>query len=141
MTAARLIRLTPIVCLAALAWTAAVTAQTSPPVFTAAQATSGRAVYAERCAACHLDDLGGNGDAPPVAGEGFIAGWKQKTTSDLLQYLKGMPPGGPALSEAEYLTVAAYLLEQNGAATGETPLTTSTNVMLGTIASGRRPPR
>jgi mono/diheme cytochrome c family protein len=111
------------------------------PVFTAAQAAEGRAAYTARCAACHLDDLDGNGDAPQVAGDAFVTNWKQKTTSDLLQYLKGMPPGGPALSEAEYVTVVAFLLEQNGAAAGETPLTSATNVAIGSVATGRRPAR
>lgn len=110
-------------------------------VFTAAQAAAGRTMYAERCAACHLDDLGGNGDAPPVAGADFVAGWKQKTTGDLLKYLRGMPPGGPALSDAAYLDVMAYLLDENGAAAGETPLTAATGATVGAIATGRRPAR
>ena len=122
--------------------TGAVAAQPSgAPGFTAAQAADGRTAYTARCAACHLEDLDGNGDAPQLAGDAFVSNWKQKTTSDLLQYLKGMPPGGPALTEAEYVTVVAYLLEQNGAAAGEAPLAAGTGAVIGSVATGRRPAR
>lgn len=110
-----------------------------PSIYTATQATAGREVYTTRCAACHLDDLGGNGDAPPIAGPDFIAHWRQKTTTDLLEYLKKMPPGGPALSDADYLTVLAYLLEQNGAVAGPTPLSATTSAPVAAVATGRRP--
>jgi mono/diheme cytochrome c family protein len=136
------VRAATIALAATAAWTGAVRAQpAATPVFTAAQAAAGRAAYTARCAACHLDDLDGNGDAPQLAGDAFLSGWKQKTTSDLLQYLKGMPPGGPALTESEYLTVVAFLLEQNGAVAGETALTAGTGVAIGTVATGRRPAR
>ena len=39
--------------------------------FTAAQAAAGRAAYQERCASCHLPDLRGSNEAPPLAGAQF----------------------------------------------------------------------
>src|SRR5262245_36514187 len=47
--------------------------QAQPPgTFTAAQADGGRALYQARCAGCHLPDLGGRGEAPPLAGANFL---------------------------------------------------------------------
>src|SRR5688572_27348996 len=48
--------------------------------YTAEQATAGKAAYEASCAACHGSDLMG---APPLAGEGFIGGWRTRTTRDM----------------------------------------------------------
>jgi len=37
--------------------------QPAPGPYTAAQAAAGHATYQERCASCHLDDLGGRFEA------------------------------------------------------------------------------
>ena len=47
------------------------------PVFTAQQAAAGRAAFNTTCAACHQTDLGGNNEAPQLAGGSFMAGWPQ----------------------------------------------------------------
>ena len=49
-----------------------------PPVFTAAQATAGRAVYTARCAGCHLPDLQGRNEASPLAGANFMNAWRAR---------------------------------------------------------------
>jgi mono/diheme cytochrome c family protein len=116
-------------------------APSSSAVFTAAQADAGGVLYRANCAACHAGDLGGGGDAPRLAGEDFVGAWKERTTRELFQYVQGMPPGGPRLNDEEYLQVASYLLEQNGAQAGAQPLTEDTAVPIGTIATGVRPPR
>src|SRR5438309_6372782 len=51
--------------------------------FTTAQLEEGRKVYMARCAACHLSTLAGQGDALPLAGNQFMAGWSNRTTQDL----------------------------------------------------------
>lgn len=49
--------------------------QAASTVFTAAQATAGRARYIESCAGCHGPELGGGGHVPPLAGPGFLKTW------------------------------------------------------------------
>lgn len=108
-------------------------------VFTAEQAQAGDAGYREHCAGCHSSDLGGNGEAPPLGGSGFMTSWGSQTTTDLFKYAQGMPPGGPRLSDEQYLAIVAYILQQNGASAGTQALTTSTAAPIGKIATGQRP--
>jgi mono/diheme cytochrome c family protein len=114
-------------------------AASSTPVFTAAQATSGRTAYQATCASCHSGDLGGNGEAPELAGSGFMGSWRSQTTQDLFKYVQGMPPGGPHLTAEEYVPIVAYILEQNGAVAGDQPFTPTTAASIGAVATGQRP--
>ncbi len=114
-------------------------AQSGPAVYTAAQAEAGKAHYATTCAACHGADLGG-ADAPALAGPDFAKAWSTQTTADLFKYVQGMPPGGTPLPDGDNLTVVAFILQQNGAVAGNTPLAPTTAVKLGGIAPGTRPP-
>ena len=78
----------------------------SAPVFTADQASAGRATYQERCAGCHMPDLGGRNEAPPLAGANFMSTWGSRTTRELFDYMSaGMPPNGPSLSPSEYAAI------------------------------------
>ena len=43
--------------------------------FTAAESEAGQKAYMARCAGCHQADLEGKGDALPLAGRQFMAGW------------------------------------------------------------------
>jgi mono/diheme cytochrome c family protein len=113
----------------------------APPVYTAAQAESGRASYQATCASCHSGDLGGNGEAPELAGTSFMGSWRTQTTQDLFKYVQGMPPGGPHLSAEEYVPIVAYILQQNGAVAGDQPFTVTTAASIGAIATGDRPGR
>src|ERR1700690_247865 len=69
--------------------------QTPPPAagaFTAAQASSGRAIYTQNCAACHGMDLEGSGDAPALAGGTFLLKWRSMMVSELFgEILQTMP--------------------------------------------------
>jgi mono/diheme cytochrome c family protein len=116
-------------------------AQPAPgAVFTAEQADAGRTLYAERCASCHMADLGGRDDAPPLAGEGFLAAWKARTTRELFEFIRDtMPPDGPALAPDDALRTVAHVLRQNGATPGSEPLTATTAAAIGSIATGRKP--
>lgn len=115
------------------------TAQTPAAVYTAPQAAAGKAHYATTCAACHGADLGG-ADAPALAGVDFAKAWSTQTTADLFKYVQGMPPGSTPLPDGDNLTVVAFILQQNGAAAGTTPLEPTTAVTIGAIATGTRPP-
>ncbi len=109
------------------------------PVYTAQQADAGKKHYDTTCSPCHGSDLGG-ADAPALAGPDFTKAWSTQTTSDLFKYAQGMPPGGTPLADGDNLAVVAYLLQQNGAAAGATPLQPATAVKIGGIATGKRPP-
>jgi alcohol dehydrogenase (cytochrome c) len=109
----------------------------APGPFTAAQAAAGRTAYNDSCAACHGADLGGT-TAPALGGSVFLGGWSTRTTRDLLGLIQTtMPtdrPGG--LPEQTYVNIAAYILQANGAAPGNQPLTATTAVPIGAIARG-----
>jgi len=56
----------------------------TPPPYTAAQAADGLAAYLTNCASCHLPDLSGRNEAPPLAGANFMNVWGSRTTSELI---------------------------------------------------------
>ena len=100
-------------------------------IFTAEQATTGKAAYGRSCGACHMPDLGGTPDAPPLAGSGFLDTWRARTTKDLFDFMSGtMPPGGSSMNAETYAAILAYVLQSNGAVPGTTPLEPSTVVPL-----------
>ncbi len=108
------------------------------PVFTAAQADAGQTSYHANCASCHLPDLVGQNEAPPLAGANFMTTWRARTARDLIDYMQAtMPPGRPSLAEGDYVNNAAFVLRSNGAAAGDEPLRRSTAVAIGSIATGQ----
>ena len=98
--------------------------------YTSAQAAAGRASYQERCASCHLEDLGGRFEAPQLAGSDFMNQWGDRTAAELISFMKlTMPPANPgSLDEQGYISIAAFLLDANGARAGVQPLTAATGV-------------
>ena len=74
--------------------------------YTAEQATQGKAAYEANCASCHGSDLMG---APPLAGEGFIGGWRTRSTRDMYNLIRNsMPADNPGgLSENNYANIVA----------------------------------
>lgn len=115
-----------------VAFTAAIVADEDAPVtrvFTAQQAEAGRTAYAKNCALCHLPDLSGNAEIPPLAGMTFTGTWGTKTTKDLRDYMSAaMPYGAPSLEPDMYTVITAYILQFNGAVAGEEKFTASTAV-------------
>lgn len=111
----------------------------APRVFTQDQAATGRRAYAENCAGCHMPDLSGRNEAPPLAGSSFIGVWGQRSTRDLLALIQStMPPDHPgSLAEDTYVNLVAFFLKANGASAGGNALTASSNIGIGTVASGR----
>jgi S-disulfanyl-L-cysteine oxidoreductase SoxD len=108
-------------------------------VYTAAQATAGRASYETSCAACHGADLCGTSNAPQLTGGVFLEAWRVRTTADLLSYAQTtMPADNPGnLRQADYINIVAYILQTNGASPGSEALTPAVAVPIGTIASTR----
>jgi len=112
-----------------------------PTVFTAEQASAGKSAYSKACASCHLPDLAGNNDAPPLAGATFLSSWGARSTKELFDYMSAtMPPNGGVLDPDAYLTIAAYVLQSNGAVAGAQPYTPDTAVRIGTLLSSRAGP-
>ena len=44
--------------------------------YTVEQATAGRATYQVKCATCHLPDMKGSNEAPPLTGVNFANAWR-----------------------------------------------------------------
>jgi len=104
------------------------------PAFTGPQADTGRLLYVQHCASCHMPNLSGSNDAPELAGSNFRSAWKTRTTTDLLDYISGaMPPGGATLDAKAYASIVAHILQSNGAAAGPQPLTHATRLVIGTL--------
>ena len=105
----------------------------SGSLYTAAQATSGKKLYAANCSKCHGADLSGvsapalKGPAAPYHGSQSVA--------QVYDYISGqMPlnnPGG--LPAKTYVSIMAYLLQQNGHSAGTTPLTIGKATTLDTV--------
>jgi alcohol dehydrogenase (cytochrome c) len=111
--------------------------QPPAPVFTAAQADAGRAAYQASCAACHMPDLTGRNEAPPLAGANFMNAWRTRSTRDLFEFMSAtMPPDAPSLPADQYLAITAFILQYNGAAPGAQVFTPTTAVPVGSIATG-----
>lgn len=109
-------------------------AQQAGASFTAAQADAGRALYASRCAGCHLPDLAGRNEALPLAGAAFRAAWNSQTTAELATIIQTtMPPGGANLTEEQTAALTAYLLQANGAQAGGQPLTVTAKATIGAL--------
>jgi len=105
-------------------------------IFTAEQAAAGRAVYQANCASCHLPDLAGRNEAPPLAGVNFMNAWRARSTRELFEFIQAtMPPTAPSLSTEQYVAVTAFILQSNGAAAGPQAFTEASTVPIGSVAS------
>jgi len=104
---------------------------TSDGVYTAEQADRGKEAYDYDCAACHLDDLLGDGFAPPLIGEPFTFRWSDLSVNDIYQTLYAtMPQGAPAsLTPQGYVDIVAYMLQRNDYPAGDTELPTDEDAM------------
>jgi S-disulfanyl-L-cysteine oxidoreductase SoxD len=98
-------------------------------VYTKAQATRGKDLYATHCARCHGETLAGkfisdSSAPPPLRGERFTTNWIDLTLLDLHTRLRTtMPPDMPgSLKNEEYTDILTFLLEQNGYPQGNDPL-------------------
>src|SRR6202140_5109230 len=111
-------------------------ARTGP--FTAEQAAAGRAIYQATCSTCHLADMKGTFEAPPLAGANFLNTWRNRPTSDLFSRIRNtMPITNPgSLSDQDAVNLVAFILQADGAAAGMQALTPETIVPIGAVATG-----
>jgi mono/diheme cytochrome c family protein len=104
--------------LAALLALTSLSAQTPAAVtYTRAQAARGERLYQQRCAACHGEDVNGdgNGITPALFGPSFAANWGGLPLSELLQRIQleagQSKPAG--LTRPQQADVLAFLLQVN----------------------------
>src|SRR6202166_1302537 len=116
--------------------TAQQTTRTGP--FTAEQAAAGRAIYKATCSKCHLPDMKGTFEAPPLTGANFMNMWRNRPTSDLFSRIRNtMPISNPgSLSDQDAVNLVAFILQANGATAGTQALTPETIVPVGAVATG-----
>jgi mono/diheme cytochrome c family protein len=109
--------------------------------FTAVQVEDGRKAFLARCAACHQANLQGQGEALPLAGRRFMAGWNTRTSQDLYNLIHAsMPQGAPnSLDDQTYANLTAFILYANGAKPGPTLFLRAPSLPIGLIANGIAP--
>ena len=102
-------------------------------VFTEEQAKRGADVYAEKCAMCHGDSLGGVESAPPLTGPAFYANWEGESLNALFERIRmSMPLDNPgSLSRAQNADVVAHMLSIGGYPAGSAPLEGQAGVLSG----------
>ena len=93
-------------------------------VYTEEQASRGQRTYDQECAACHLDDLMGDGIAPSLIGSSFFFRWSELSMGDMYTAIRTtMPQGAPAsLSPSGYADISAYMLQRNDVPAGSMEL-------------------
>lgn len=93
-------------------------------IYTEAQATRGKGLYAEQCASCHGSELTGGEMAPPLSGGEFMAGWDGLTVGDLFERIRiSMPQNAPgSLSGQQNADILAYIFQAGKFPAGETEL-------------------
>jgi len=85
-------------------------------IYTREQATEGRRVYLVHCAAeCHMSNLKGIGLSPALVGSEFMMRWEGMPLAALWERIvTTMPASDPgSLASEDYLTILAFLLDQN----------------------------
>jgi quinoprotein glucose dehydrogenase len=102
-------------------------------VYTEEQAKRGSDVYAEKCAMCHGDSLGGVESAPALTGPQFYATWEGENLNSLFERIRtSMPQDNPgSLSRAQNADIVAHLLHVGGYPAGSTPLEGQAGVLSG----------
>ena len=85
-------------------------------VYSEAQAKRGATLYAEQCAACHGETLGGVADLfPALTGDPFIASWQGKSVGDLFDKISmTMPALDPgSLKPEQAADIVSYILSMS----------------------------
>ncbi|MEO8593996.1 MAG: PQQ-binding-like beta-propeller repeat protein [Candidatus Solibacter sp.] len=101
------------------------------PLYTAAQAQRGRALYNQQCAVCHGAALEGIEMAASLAGGEFLDRWAGQTMADLFERVQTtMPKNKPgSLSGKENAEIIAYMLSASGLPAGSAELSTDAQTL------------
>jgi mono/diheme cytochrome c family protein len=110
-------------------------------VYTADQAAAGKTVFQGKCVSCHGADLAGGGEAPALAGTGFIGEWAGQSVGDLATRLHTtMPANDPgSLNYADTAAIVAYILSVNQFPAGTTALPTDLDAMGSITITAEKP--
>ena len=113
---------------------------TNDGVYTADQAKQGNVVYSTDCSNCHMDDLSGSGQAPPLAGDIFMANWEGRTVGDLFDTTRNtMPMNQPdSLTAKQYVEIVAYVLQANGFPAGKEELKSDSQALKSIIIQQKK---
>ena len=97
---------------------------TKDGVYSDPQAQRGKTQYTQTCAVCHMEDLSGNGSAPPLVGDPFAFTWNGHTADELFNLIRTtMPQSNPnSLPPGTVVDIIAYLFQANGAPAGHDDL-------------------
>jgi len=97
-------------------------------VYTDAQAKAGADAYMKNCSECHLQDMAGDGFAPPLKGPEFMNNWNALTVGDLFERIRiSMPPSNPsAVNAQDKAAIVSFILKQAGFPAGSTELGSQT---------------
>jgi|AP59_1055472.scaffolds.fasta_scaffold229748_1 alcohol dehydrogenase (cytochrome c) len=121
-----------------LAATPQIQSQTPAASYTAVQAQAGEVTYQDVCSSCHMSDLAGAFEAPPLAGPNFLGMWNGRSARDLFDYITvAMPPAGRKPNDEAITNIVAYILRQNGMDAGDTPLVATVDGAI-RAAAGKR---
>ena len=93
-------------------------------IYTLQQAAVGRDLYVRDCAVCHGAALEGAEAGLDLAGRAFRDRWRAMSIGQFFELTKQtMPVTNPAgLSDVNYAAVVAFMLNRNGYAPGDRPL-------------------
>lgn len=107
-------------------------------VYSDAQAARGQTLYAAQCSTCHGGKLEG-GQAPPLAGDGFLGSWQAQPLADLVSKIRNTMPADAqgTLTPQQTVDVVAHVLKVGGFRAGAAELPTAD----ATLAQIRFPPR
>ena len=89
------------------------------------QQTRGKALYNDKCASCHMENLKGSTETPPLTGDQFWMNWETYSANNLVEQVRTtMPEDNPgSLMRQEYVDVVAYILKTNEVAfDGDLPM-------------------
>ena len=100
-------------------------------VYTQGQAERGAQMYAEHCARCHGDSLGGVEAAPALTGPTFYGTWDGDTLDALFERIRtSMPQDAPgSLSRAQNADILAHMLRVSGYPAGEGDLASQSGAL------------
>ena len=79
------------------------------------QQTRGKALYTDKCASCHMENLKGSTETPPLTGDQFWMNWETYSANNLVEQIRTtMPEDNPgSLTREQYVDVVAYVLKTN----------------------------
>jgi hypothetical protein len=103
---------------------------TNDGVYTKAQADGAKAQFEKLCAECHAFTVAAKKKPKdlPLGDEPFFESWTGRPLSEMISLIAlTMPNDGSAVvTDQEAIDLVAYILQQNGFATGSNPLSKDT---------------